>query len=77
VTTDGGDFVDWIDGRAGYVVSYDEEMMRNAIIRILESEQLRNELGQRGREIAIKNHNWHSVAERFERIYAQCIKKPA
>jgi glycosyltransferase involved in cell wall biosynthesis len=77
VTTDGGDFVDWIDGRAGYVVNYDEEMIRDAIVRILESEQLRNELGQRGKEIAIKNHSWHNVAGRFERIYEQCIKEHA
>ena len=77
VTTDDGDSVDWIDGRAGYVVSYDEKMMRDAIIRILENEQLRNELGQRGRDIAIENHNWHSVAERFEEIYGQCIKQHA
>ncbi len=53
----------------GKVVEYDESSLNDAIIKILENDNLRRELGEKGRELIKQEYSFESVGKKFEKLY--------
>lgn len=69
VTTDKGDFLDWIDGEVGFVVKYNQEELAEAILRILCDDELRRRFAERGQELVQSRYNWGAIVKEIEAIY--------
>ena len=50
------------------------EALSTAIIRLVENDSLRSEMGRNGRRFA-EEHSWSEVAEATERIYLEALRK--
>ena len=62
-------------GEAGVLVSPESpEEMATAVDRLLDDEQLRQELGRKARSRARKIYNWTNSAGTLSRAYAQALR---
>lgn len=73
ITTNKGDELDWIHENVGYVVGYDKGLLRDAIIRILTDDRLREQFGKNGTIILGKYFRWDEIVRKLETIYGDCI----
>ena len=73
VTTNKGDELDWIQNKVGYVVDYDKNQLRDAIIKILSDEGLRRRFGEEGRKLVIDEFEWNKIVKRLEVLYETAI----
>ena len=51
------------------------EELAKAIIKLMEDEKLREEMGKNGREYVVKNHSWEAVAERVIEVCESAIRE--
>lgn len=56
-------------GKVGYVVGYDKDQLRDAIIKVLNDEGLRRRFGEEGRRLVREEFGWGGVVGRLEQIY--------
>lgn len=56
------------------VVSTTPETVRDVVIELMDDPQKRRELGERGREFALKWHSAQAAARRFDRIYSELLE---
>ncbi|MBR1368255.1 glycosyl transferase family 1 [Methanocalculus chunghsingensis] len=69
VTTDKGDFLDWINDEVGFVVTYEKEELKEAILKIIQDGSLRMRFSERGKELVQTRYNWTSIVQDIEKIY--------
>ena len=69
VATSAGDTLDWLDGRAGLTVPYDRREMQNALLRLLNNDRMRRDLGERGRSLVQEKFNWIKIVDHLEQVY--------
>lgn len=69
VTTDGGDYLDWIDGRVGCTTSYDEIELYQAIKKLISDDQLRAQFAYRCQQLVRKSLNWAVIVKEVESVY--------
>jgi len=69
ITTNNGDELDWIDDKVGYVVEYDKDQLRDAIIKVLRGEGLRKRFGEEGKRLVEERFGWDRIAEKVENVY--------
>ena len=67
VTTKCG-IVDYVK-EAGAVVEYDENQLRDSIIRILKDEGLKKQFGFEGRLLVEEKFNWDKIIKKIEDLY--------
>jgi glycosyltransferase involved in cell wall biosynthesis len=60
---------------AGFVVERDAEEIAEKIQVLLEDEQLRDEMGKKGREYAEKHFNWDKNVERLVGVYEKVLSE--
>jgi len=60
--------------KAGLVVSPESDELYNAILKLLETPQLRIEMGQRARRFVELNHSPSSTAREMTRVYRDIIQ---
>jgi len=75
IITDRCGIADIVDGRAGCVVEYDKDQMRNAIIKILSDEELRRGFREEGRKLVKNEFGWEGVVLDIEKIYFSLIER--
>ena len=73
ITTNNGDELDWVDGKVGYVVGYNKDQLRDAIIKVLSDEGLRRRFGQMGRRSVRGKFSWDKVVGKVEVVYEGVI----
>lgn len=73
IITDRCGIADIVDGRAGCVVEYDKDQMRNAIIKILSDGELRRGFREEGRKLVKNEFGWERVVLDIEKIYLSLI----
>jgi glycosyltransferase involved in cell wall biosynthesis len=67
---------DVTDANSGFVVdTANNDEMARAIIKLLSNEQLRKEMGDRGRKAAVEKHSWRKVAEQLAEVFESVIQK--
>lgn len=54
----------------------DTKKLADAIIQILDDEQLQNEMGERGRKLVEEKYTWKGVASSMEKLYKNILSKP-
>ena len=60
------------DAGAGLVIDSDPETFGAAIAQLIATPELRRQMGERGRRLAL-SYSWSAVAERMEKTYAEII----
>ena len=56
------------------VVSATPETVRDVLVELIEDPARRRELGEQGREFALKWHSAQAGARRFDRIYSELLE---
>jgi len=69
ITTNKGDELDWIDRNVGYVVEYNEELLGDAIVKILNDKKLKKKFGEMSENLVREKFNWDKIVKRLERSY--------
>lgn len=70
--TDGMEFIEEND--AGLLVNpQDSQEYADAMIRLLQDQELRKEMGENGRRWVVENRSWESIAKRVAEVFEQTI----
>jgi glycosyltransferase involved in cell wall biosynthesis len=59
------------DGITGFVVPYEAAAMAEAVRRLVEDSQLRNEMGRQAREWIRKNFSWGEMADQYAKVFLE------
>ena len=74
IVTDRCGIADVIDSQAGLVVPYDEEQLRNAVLKLLDDDKMRQRFSQKGKLLVREKFNWERIVEQIEGLYERVIK---
>jgi len=62
------------DGETGLLVPpRDPRLLAEAILKLLDDEQLRTKIGANARKHVLENYDWPLVVDRVERVYEACL----
>ena len=65
-----------VDSNSGFAVkSEDYEELSKAILKLLEDEELRQQMGRNGREAVVKNYSWKRTAEKVAEVCEEIIQR--
>jgi glycosyltransferase involved in cell wall biosynthesis len=71
ITTNAGDYLDWIDGVAGFSTGFDRGEVCNAMHRILSDNLVWDRFSRECRRLVASQFNWVSITEDLEVVYAR------
>lgn len=71
ITTQKGDSLDWIHNQVGYVVSYDENELRDAMVKVLTSRDLAQQFGENAGRLVRERFTWSRITDGLEHIYLE------
>ena len=74
ITTDTGDFLKWIDGNVGLVTEYNENSLKDAIVGILNDDNLRKKFSDNCRKLIKKRFDWPIIIKELETAYLKAIE---
>jgi glycosyltransferase involved in cell wall biosynthesis len=60
-----------LDGKTGFVVSYDPEEMTERILRLVDNPTLRREMGKQAQEWILQRFSWDQMAAAYARIFLE------
>jgi len=75
ITSDGGDVLDWIDNKVGYVVDYDEKQFEEAIYKIIDNKELRKKFSKNCKLLVKEKFNWNKIMNKVESLYIRVVQK--
>lgn len=61
--------------KIGYVAEYDKDQLRDAIIKVLSDEGLRERFGEEGKKLVNEEFGWDMVIRKIESLYENSIKR--
>lgn len=70
VTTNAGDFIEGIDNEVGYVTRYDEKELKNALLKVLTDEKLKNSFKEKAKKKS-KGYSWDRIVGKLEKVYEE------
>jgi len=73
VTTDNGDSLNWINGKVGYVVSYDGIELSKAIFNILNDDSLRTRFSNEAKYLIETTFSMECIGKKITMVYRECI----
>lgn len=74
VTTNAGDYLDWIDNVAGISTEYDRAKLCEAMNRVLSEKAVRDRFSRGGRRLVTSRFNWATITLDVEKVYAWAKK---
>ncbi len=69
VVTDRCGIANIVDNNVGYVVGYDKDQLREAIVKILIDEDLKKRYGVCGKRLVTEEFNWNRIVSNIEDLY--------
>ncbi len=63
------------NGMDGFLVKQDPKEIAERIIQLLSDEELRKQMGRRGKRKVITKYTWEEIANRMERIYGKLLEE--
>lgn len=60
---------DVIENRVGYVVQHDVDELRDAIVKVLSDEKMRERFGEEGKRLVREEFSWDVVVKKMEMLY--------
>ena len=73
ITTNGGDHLNWINNRVGFVVNPNKNDMEKAIIKILNEKETRHRFSSEAQLLAKDTFNWLKITDKLENIYLDVV----
>jgi glycosyltransferase involved in cell wall biosynthesis len=73
ITTNKGDKLDWIQDKVGYVVEYDKDQLKKAMVKVLSDEELRRKFGEDGKKLMREKFGWDKIVKQVESVYEELI----
>ena len=73
ITTEDDPRLDWIHNQVGYVVAYDVNQLKDAVLKIITNRDLVPQFQENGRKLVRDRFNWSKIAENVEGIYLSCL----
>ena len=73
VTTDGGDYLEWINDYVGFCTKFDEKELAQSISKIIDDVEMRTHFSSNGKEIVESAFNWKNISGNLEKIYIENI----
>jgi glycosyltransferase involved in cell wall biosynthesis len=73
ITTDKGDFIEGIDNEIGYVTRYDEKELKNALLKVLTDDELRERFKENAKKKS-NEYSWDRIGENLEKVYEEVIR---
>ncbi len=73
IVTDRCGIADVIDNKAGLVVPYDKDYLRDAILHMLSEDKLRQNFSKNGKLLVGERFNWRIIVKQLELIYLDCL----
>lgn len=70
VTTNAGDFIEGIDNEVGYVTRYDEKELKNALLKVLTDEKLKNSFKEKAKKKS-NEYSWDRIVGKLEKVYEE------
>jgi glycosyltransferase involved in cell wall biosynthesis len=70
VTTNGGDYLDWIDGKVGFSTNYHRESYVKALKRLIKKSTLREIYSNNCLILAHNKFNWNRISDILQKLYA-------
>ena len=58
-----------IVAKAGYVTEYDEDQLRDVLLKVFSTESLRKRLGDEGKKLVTEEFRWDVIVGKLENIY--------
>ena len=74
ITTNKGDKLDWIQDKVGYIVEYDKDQLKNAMVKVLSDGELRRRFGEDGKKLMKEKFSWDKIVEQVENVYEELIR---
>ena len=74
IVTDRCGIANVIKGQAGLVVPYDEDRLLDALLSMLNNDEIRLGFGDKGRLLARDKFNWEKLTEQVEEVYGEVVK---
>lgn len=73
ITTNVGNFAEMVeDGKTGLIVPpRDANSLSEAIIKLLQDDDLRGKMGENGKKLLEGRYNWNNIAEKINKIYEE------
>ena len=71
ITTENGAKLDWIHNQTGYVVAFDENELKDAMVKLLTNKDLAQQFGENGKKLVREKFTWTRITEQIERIYLE------
>lgn len=75
IVTDRCQIADLVQGNVGFVVPYDKDRLREAILKMLTDKELRMRFGKRGRILVKEQYSWSHRTEQFEAVYEKVLNE--
>lgn len=73
VTTDRCGIANIVKDKVGYVVEYNSDQLRQALIDLLTDDDLRKKFGMEGERLVKEEFNWHKIILKLEKTYQDAI----
>jgi glycosyltransferase involved in cell wall biosynthesis len=73
ITTDHGDYLDWINNKCGLIAEYTNESLCYNILKICYDSGLRQKLGEKAKTLVQTELNWEVISESVEKMYLETI----
>lgn len=73
VTTTEGDNLDWIHNKVGYIVRYDKSELCNAVLNILNDQELSYRFGNEAKNVVNSRFSMNAYIKKIETLYNECI----
>ena len=74
VTTNNGDELNWVNNKIGFVVDYDLNLLKCAILDVITNKNLRFKFENNGKKFITKEFNWDKISKKVENIYKNCVE---
>lgn len=68
ITTNNGDKLNWINN-VGFIVNYDVNQLKDAIVKLLTNKELKTYFGEKGKILVKEKFDWKFISKQIEDIY--------
>ncbi|MDO9045578.1 MAG: glycosyltransferase [Methanobacteriaceae archaeon] len=75
ITSDKEDNLEWINNKVGFVTKYEKTAIKDAMLKIIKNDKLRQEFSENGIELVKNELNWSKIVKRLEKIYEESYEK--
>ena len=58
----------------GLVVDFDRKALADALLTLMNYDEFRFTLGNRGKQVIIENYGWNTILNQYEKMYLDVIR---